>query len=262
MRKGWPSGGLPGPVAAVFEKEIRGFVRSPPLMVFILVMPLVVLLPFLFGYGGAGAHRDAGAFLAHTPDLALPVGVAYALALLTNLSHNFLGGEGGGVQFLFVSPVRFRMIALGKNLAYALVVVLQLVLLWVVVAVMSRPPSQTITLVTLAALLFAVPVEFSAGNLLSVWFPKRVDYGKFGRQRTSGMTTLASLVVHAAVFGVAALVMALAGLHAGLWAAVPVLLVLAAATMAGYLFLLSRLDGIAMGRRETIVTELSRTDTA
>ncbi|HVB38615.1 MAG TPA: hypothetical protein VND92_08755, partial [Vicinamibacterales bacterium] len=92
VRRGWPAAGLPGPVVAVFEKEIRGFMRSPPLIV-ILLMPLVVLALVLFGSGGA-AHSDAPAFMAHTPDLALPIGAAYALVLLTNLSHNAFGAEG------------------------------------------------------------------------------------------------------------------------------------------------------------------------
>ncbi|MDE3153584.1 MAG: hypothetical protein KGN76_00675 [Acidobacteriota bacterium] len=256
-REGWPTLGLPGPVAAVLEKELRSFMRSPPL-VFILLMPLVVLALLLLGTGGP-SHGDVPAFMTHAPDLALPIGAAYALALLTNFSYNALGAEGSGVQLYFVMPAAFRRVALGKNLAHTAIIALQVLLVWGVLTVISRAPSAAITAVTFAGLCFALPLELAAGNLLSLMFPKKVDYSTFGRQRNSRVAVLASLVVHSLVFGLIGLTIAGALAWANLWASVPALLVLAGLALGAWALVAGRLDRLALARRETLIEELSRT---
>ena len=62
---------------------------------------------------GTPAHSS------RTPDMAFPGAAAYALLVLTNLVFNSFGGDGGGIQFFYASPVRFRQIMLGKNLTHA-----------------------------------------------------------------------------------------------------------------------------------------------
>ncbi|HVB36897.1 MAG TPA: hypothetical protein VND92_00100, partial [Vicinamibacterales bacterium] len=168
--------------------------------------------------------------------------------------------EGSGVQIFFVTPVAFRRIALGKNLAHGTIIALQIALIWLAVAVLHGPPSHAITAVTVAALCFAMPLEFSVGNVLSLWFPKRIDYSRFGRQRASRITVLAGMLVHSLVVGIAALTVFAATMYVGLWAAVPLLLVLTALTVSVYLLVAARLDSVALGRRETIISELSRTE--
>ena len=98
----WNVPGLPGPVAAVFEKELRYLSRSGP-MLFTLVVPLFMLLVFR----SSGQNQ---ALFAHAPELTFPLGAAYSLLLLTNLSYNNFGADGGGVQFFFASPAPFRQI--------------------------------------------------------------------------------------------------------------------------------------------------------
>ena len=56
------------------------------------------------------------------------------------------------------------------------------------------PPAPGIALATLAGLLFAAPVNLAAGNLLSIYSPKKLDYSTFGRQRASQTTVLVSLL--------------------------------------------------------------------
>ena len=69
-------------------------------------MPVVVLFIFRFTPG----NDSAGGLLGHAPDLAFPVGAAYAVLILTNMVFNSFGADVAGVQFYFVSPVRFREI--------------------------------------------------------------------------------------------------------------------------------------------------------
>src|SRR4029077_3959023 len=97
VRLGWNLPGVPGPVAAVFEKELRYLSRSGP-MLFTLIVPLFMLAVF------RSAESTEGLF-AHAPGLTFPLGSAYSLLLLTNLSYNNFGADGTGTQFFFASPV-------------------------------------------------------------------------------------------------------------------------------------------------------------
>src|SRR6202451_831457 len=126
IQLGWNLPGVSGPVSAGLEKEIHYLSRSGP-MLFTLLMPLVVLLIFRFS---SGKTDSAGGLLGHASDLAFPVGAAYTLLILTNLVYNSFGADAAGIQFYFVSPVRFREILLGKNLTHSLVLVVEMMLVW------------------------------------------------------------------------------------------------------------------------------------
>ena len=105
----------PGPVAAMFEKEMHDLSRSGP-MLFALVMPVVVLL--IFRLTPENPHSADG-LLGRASDLAFPVGAAYAVLIFTNLVFNNFGAEAARGADLFVSPVSFREIFMAKNLAHA-----------------------------------------------------------------------------------------------------------------------------------------------
>jgi ABC-2 type transport system permease protein len=261
-RLGWELPGISGPVAAVFEKEIRYLSRSSP-MLFTLLMPIVVLFIFRLDRSAMGT-RNAVASPHYHPlpfeisAYAFPVGVAYALLILTNLIYNSLGADDGGVQLYFVFPVRFRDVLLGKNLVHATVMCLETVLLWIAARLMFGPPAFGIVLATLAALLFAAAVNFSVGDCLSVFSPKKIDFGVFGKQRAAGTTVFAGLGAQVAVFGLVALTFVLGHYFGGIWLAVVLNLALAAVALAGYAIVLGRMDNLARTRRETLITELSR----
>ena len=193
----------------------------------------------------------------HWPQLALPVGAGYALLLLTNLVYNNLGADGGGIQFFLASPASFRSVIIGKNLAHMAVLALEVVVLWIGVSFVYRPPMFTTVLTTLAGLLFAAPVSLAAGNLLSLYSPKKTEFGTFGRQRASQITVLASFVIQALVFGVAGMSI-FAARHYGPWLAIVVLLGLAGLAFGGYIFVLGKVDRLALARREVLAAELCK----
>jgi ABC-2 type transport system permease protein len=254
VRPGWNLPGLSSGTAAIFEKELLYLSRSGP-MLFTLVMPIVMLVVFRFG--GAGAGKNGG-LLMRTPDFGFPIGATYALLVLTNLIYNNFGADGGGIQFLFALPVRFRQIVFAKNLAHLTVLAIELLLVWSAVFFFYRPPRFDITVATIAAMLFAVPVNFSAGNLLSIYSPKKIEFSTFGRQRASQTTILISFLVQIVVFGTAILVFSFAPQYGGYWPAAIIFLLLAAVTCSGYVLLLNRMDSMALGRRELMISELSR----
>jgi ABC-2 type transport system permease protein len=253
VKLGWDLPGLSGPVAAVLEKEIRYLSRSGP-MLLTLVTPIIMLLIFGLGQGRSGQ----GGFLQRSPDLGFPAGAAYSLLLLTNLVYNNFGADGGGIQFFLASPVRFRRVVLGKNLAHMTVLALEMMVVWIGVSVLFHPPTFALTIATLAGMLFAAPVNLAVGNLLSLYSPKRIEFGTFGRQRASQLTVLISFGVQIVVFGVAAATLLLARHYREIWLAPAVFLLLAGLSFAVYGFVLQRVDRLALGRREILTTELCR----
>lgn len=254
VRLGWSLQRLRAPVAAVFEKEIRYLVRSGPIL-FTIVMPLFILVIFRV----SPTHDpDSSQFHAHLADLAFPVGAAYALLILTNLVYNSFGVEGGGIQFYFMSPVSFHEILLGKNLAHSAVLAFEIVLVWLGATLLYRPPAVGVVVVTLAGILFALLVNLAAGNLLSLYFPKKFDFGAFGRQRASGTTVFASMGIQLAVIGLGGLAVFLGYFLHRLWLADTILLVFAAIALLAYRLVLHRVSQIALEKRETLTAELTR----
>ncbi len=254
VQLGWNLPGVPGPVAAVFEKELRYLGRSGP-MLFTLIVPLFMLAVF------RSSGTNDGLF-AHAPGLTFPLGAAYSLLLLTNLSYNNFGADGSGAQFFFASPVRFRQILLGKNLAHAAVFSAEVVLVWMGTCLLYRPPSLSISLATLAGILFVLPIDFAAGNLFSLYSPSRIEAGVFGRQRASLTTVLASFAIRGALFAVAALLFWFSRGYANSWLELVVFLLPAALACATYVFSLDRVDGMALTHRENLISSLGRRGSA
>jgi ABC-2 type transport system permease protein len=255
LRLGWNLPGFTTPVAAVFEKEIRYLLRSGPMLI-TLIMPLFVL--FAFRFGAMNSARHSGIFVSRAPDMAFPAAVGYTLLMLTNLAYNNFGGDAGGIQFFYASPVRFRDIVLAKNLTHAGILAIEIVFAWIAVSFLYGRPAFDVTIAALAGLLFAAPINFSAGNLLSIYAPKKLDYSSFGRQRASQTTVLISLGVQVFVVGVGVAAFWIARHYGNFWIATLILLVLAGISLSAYWMILNRMDGLALERRETLVAELCR----
>ena len=251
---GWELPGLSEPVAAMFEKEIRYLARSGP-MLLTLIMPIFMLLIFRFGAMNALRHSNS---FARTPDMAFPGAAAYSLLVLTNLVYNSFGGDGGGMQFFYASPIHFRDIILGKNLTHTGVLILNAVFAWIAVTYLYGAPHLAVTIATLAGLLFATPLNFAAGNLLSLYAPKKRDFSTFGRQNVSQTTVLVSFGMQIVIVGLGAAVFTIARLYQNLWIASFLFLILAAISVPIYIMILRRINGIAVERREALLAELCR----
>jgi ABC-2 type transport system permease protein len=254
LQVGWNLPGFPQSVAAVFEKEMRYLARSGP-MLLTLIMPIFMLL--IFRFGAMNSLRHSSSF-SRTPEMAFPGAAAYAILVLTNLVFNSFGGDGGGIQFFYASPVAFRQIILAKNLTHASILVANTALAWIAVSYLYGTPHLAVSVATLAGLLFAVPLNFTVGNLLSIYAPKKRDFSTFGRQNVSQITVLASFGAQIVTVGLGVAVFTIAHLYKNLWIATLLFLALAVISIPLYLLALRRLDGIALQRRETLVAELCR----
>jgi ABC-2 type transport system permease protein len=254
LRLGWHLPGFSQSVAAVFEKEMRYLGRSGP-MLLTLIMPIFMLLIFRFGAMNALRHSNS---FARTPDMAFPGAAAYSLLVLTNLVYNSFGGDGAGMQFFYASPIDFRHIILAKNLTHVAVLIFNAAFAWIAVTYLYGAPHLAVTMATLAGLVFAAPLNFAAGNLLSLYSPKKRDFSTFGRQNVSQTTVLASFGMQIVIVGVGAVAFVIARLYQNLWIAALLFLALAAITIPVYAVTLRRLDAVAIERRETMLAELCR----
>ncbi|HET9409702.1 MAG TPA: hypothetical protein VFO39_20870 [Candidatus Sulfotelmatobacter sp.] len=251
---GWHVPGLQSPVTAVLEKELRYVARSGP-MLLTLIMPIFMVAVFRVG----GLNRTMGSFATRVPSMAFPMAAGYALLVLTNLVYNNFGGDAGGIQFFYASPVRFSQIVMAKNLTHVVVLLANTTLAWAAVAMLYGTPSVSVTIATAAALLFAAPMNFTVGNLLSVYSPKKLDFSTFGRQRAAQTTVLASVGVQFVMIGGVVGAFWLSRTYGSLWIATAIFLGLSAITLSVYVFALRRMDDLALKRRETLVAELART---
>jgi ABC-2 type transport system permease protein len=255
LHTGWSLPGFSQSVAAVFEKEVLYLARSGP-MLLTLIMPIFMLVIFRMGPLNAMRHSS---MMNRTPDMALPGAAAYSMLVLTNLLYNSFGGDGGGMQFFYASPVLFRQIVLAKNLTHAAILAANAGFAWIAVTYLYGAPHLAVSAATLAGLLFAAPLNFTAGNLLSIYSPKKRDFATFGRQNIGQMTVLISFGVQIVIVGLGIGVFTIARLYNNLWIAAGLFLVLAAFTVPVYVMTLRSLDGIAVRRREVLLEELCRT---
>jgi len=248
VRRGWKLPFFPAPVSAIFEKEMRYFSRSGP-MLFTMLMPLIMILLLWGGRKG---------FLGSKSDFFFPIGAGYCLLVMTNLVYNSFGGDGGGVQAFLMVPVPFRQVVFAKNLAQLAVLITEILILLLGVSLIYRSPHPAFLALTFCWYLFAAPLNFGAGNLLSIYSPKRIDYAVFGRQRASETTIVASLAIQFAVMGIGALAIFVGYHYSDYWIAAAILAVLAVPSIVGYVILLRCIDRIILTRREVMASELCR----
>jgi ABC-2 type transport system permease protein len=248
---------LSAPVAAMLEKELRYFLRSGP-MLLTMVMPAFMLVIFRSGILRPGRQGTTFGSFHSAPDLAFPIGAVYTLLMITNIVFNSLGGDGGGVQLFFTAPVTLRRVILGKNLAQISALAFSTLMVWLATGLLYAAPSLPVLCATLAWMLFSLPLNLAAGNLFSVYAPKKIEYAVFGRQRPAQSTVLVAFLLQLVIFAVGVLVEWQARVYGSLWLATLAFLTLAALAWGAYAIILSRMDSIALARRESLIGELSR----
>src|SRR5207302_8945299 len=129
--------------------------------------------------------------------------------------------------------------------------------LWVAVSGLRTMPSAIVTGMTLLAAPYALALELSAGNLLSVFTPKKLEFQMMGRQRTPQLSGLLAMLVHALVVGSGVLVFWMAMRH-GFSVGMLAFLLMDIVGIGLYLFTLKKAEAMALGRRESMYAALCR----
>lgn len=241
-----------GPVAAVIEKELRTIPRSMPLL-FAIGAPLltVLVISTVFRNGAMGGRPFQMAF---------PLCVCYALLGFTQMVFNNLGAEGTGIQMLFLSPTPIRKVLLAKNLFHGALFVTVAFLAGVLATLRLGPPSWTLVAATSAWVLFALPTNLAAGNLLSLTMPYRVNLGRISRQRGSQASALVSMLIQAIVMGAGVAVFSICTFFDKRWLAAPCLLAMAAVSLVVLMRVLAHSDVLANRNRDNLIGTLAKTE--
>lgn len=240
-----------GPIAAVFEKDLLYLLRSGP-MLYNLAAPLVMAVVF------GGAMHGGGEYSQFREKYALPVGMVWAFLGLTRLVCNNLGGEGAGLQFYFLSPTPLRTVVLGKNLLHLMLFTLEALSIATLVIFRFGPPTPSILAATVAWILFAVPANFAAGNLLSVRMPYRLNLTRIRREPGALGNGLTSVAVQFTLLAAGGLVVVPCQTFGHPWAAPGILVLMAAGSSYLYLRVLAGINEIPPSRIEALMFELAK----
>ena len=251
-RRGWLLDGS-GPIAAVLEKELRTVLRSMPL---IYAMGAPVFMVIIIGSLMRGGPHHTG----HSVALALPMCVGYALLGTSQLAYNNLGGEGTGIQMLFLSPTPIRTVLLAKNIFHA--GTFTLVALFAAVLAFFRlgVPGTPMLVATAAWLAFAMPANLTAGNVFSILMPHRMNLGRIKRQKVSAGNALLSLLAQAVLLAIGGGVFAIGLLEHDLWISTGIFAVLAVVAVLVWLRVLRVAERMANERRDVLIATLARAE--
>lgn len=240
-----------GPIAAIFEKDLRYLLRSGP-MLYALAAPLVMV--FLFGSAFRGSS-----FSGIGSTYALPLGLIWVFLGLTRVVCNNLGTEGQGLSLYFLSPTPLRTVILAKNFLHLALFGVEAALIAALVIFRFGVPAPGIVAATVAWILFAVPANFAAGNLLSILMPYRMSMVRMRNEPGAVGNGLVGTLVQGGMLGVGAAVFVPCAAFGHTWLATPILLVLAAVSVAIYLRILSNVDRMIQSRRESLMLDIAKT---
>jgi len=246
---------LPATVAGCLIKEIRYLLRSGPKL-YVLIMPVFVV--FLVSMRSSGMTY-AGVSRHSIISMLFSYGCAYMQLIFVSLVYNSLGGDGAGVQFYFMAPIRMRDVILAKNLMTLCIFALEIILIYIASAIITKPAAADLTAATVAWSLFTLFLNMSIGNIRSIVSPKVLETARVRSQNVSGLSSLISLVVVVAAVALGALMAWVCSfLHAGYWMAAAVFSLLAALVFVVYMLVLNKVDGIAGDHIEELTRALAK----
>jgi ABC-2 type transport system permease protein len=257
VRAGWNVVGFPPTVAALFEKDLHYLLRNA-MACLTLLTPALIILVLSMGRHGSPHPRITGFMLGGSTYF--PLGVAYVLLTVVGLAYNSMAYDGPGLPILFAAPVRFRDVMVAKNLLHSIVLAAEVIIVFLLVQFVGGPCPPAVGGLTLAGALWAFLLNLTAGNLVSLYFPRKLKPGQMRRQQASGIAVLVTLGVQVAVGGSATSLYLLSRWAGNMaWCGIG-FLGLAGVTWVAYRRVLNLVSGIAWKRREALLAELSRPD--
>ncbi len=175
-----PAAMLPDPVAAIVEKEMRSLGRTPRFRtLFIMGFSFGLVVWFPLAFQRLGERTLANEFLT--------VVSIYALTLLGQVTYwNAFGFDRSAAQAYFIWPVSIRSVLVGKNLATACFILLEMLAVTLASLIFRVPLSAS--KIAEAYLVTAVIAAYllSAGNLASVRMPRAMAPERTLQSGTAG----------------------------------------------------------------------------
>jgi ABC-2 type transport system permease protein len=187
VRKGWRLPLVDEVTAAIMEKELR-YIRQSSRILLQLVYPPIIFL--LIAFNPAGRRM----FFSRSPE-ALLGGMAWFILLsVPNMAYNTFGMDKEGFGRWLLCPLSMRKVLLGKNLTHGGILAALFLVAEASVIALARPRVLPVAIVTVA--FFAVlVVQLGAGNLISVYWPKRIELTQMSSKMASNAAGLATMLV-------------------------------------------------------------------
>ncbi len=164
---------LPAVVAAVFDKEIKYYLREPyyRLVLMNFVYALVMGLVVAYG-GGSSGRRPSSSLNTIFPGGAVWSATGILLLRQSLLFSNQFGVDGAAASLLLGFPASRRQILIGKNLPQLLVCGIVNIVAAIALCLLTK--NLPLLVVAVPWVLLALIVMAATGNLLSIFYPSPV----------------------------------------------------------------------------------------
>jgi hypothetical protein len=196
MQPAWNLPWLDGLTAAIVEKELRYARRDSRAWMSCLGAPLMAFM-FATGYD----------FMRETAP-GLNVGMSTVYTMLTGLLligfaqqiYNFFSYDARGFQFWLMAPANFQRVLVGKNVAAGLLIAASYAVSTAFLVAKGGISFMRFLGVT-GGLIFGALAMFAAGNIFSVRFPTKFEFGRISNAKPSVVSVLLGLVIQCSIMG-------------------------------------------------------------
>jgi hypothetical protein len=187
VRPGWQLPGVDEVTSAIVEKEMR-YLRQNSRLVLQLIYPPVIFLLLIFNGPGRKfpfAAKPAG----------LLTGLAgFLLLSLPNLAYNTFGMDKEAFGRWLLTPLPLRKVLLAKNITHGGILAVFYLIATVIVVTVAHVDLLNVATVTVGFLAMLM-LQLGAGNLISVYWPKRIELTQMNSKMASTAAGIASLLV-------------------------------------------------------------------
>ncbi len=166
-------------IFAIAVKDWKYYWRDPQLKATLLSSLYIIIIVLVGPLLNQGGYLNSLGTISFTAPLAVFFSVF-------SLSYNSLGLERQGLTTLFLFPIHPRRILFGKNLAVAVIGIVELVVLVLASAALSH--NWNLVLPILTSGLAGIAVVMGCGNISSVFLPQRVRQMQRGTQATGSLS--------------------------------------------------------------------------
>ncbi|MEW6734048.1 MAG: hypothetical protein AB1489_22160 [Acidobacteriota bacterium] len=191
----WPL--LTSPRAAIIEKELKYFYRSPRTLM-TLIGPVLASLVFILPLRAVNAKILSSEFIL--------AGMSYySLLAASQIFSNSFCFDWHGAKMYYLAPVLGRDVLIAKNLAASLIVAIQTLVLALGFHYVIAPLTLPILLNSLFVTLIGLLAMLIVGNYVSIFYPQSGDFIKLSGQKHSGLASMVNLAIMGGVFTLVAL---------------------------------------------------------
>jgi hypothetical protein len=188
IKPGWRLPLVDEAVSAIFEKEMR-YLRQNSRLIVQLLYPLI-----LFAFMSLGSSGRRLPFFSSGGGMLGPFAALMALSV-SNLSYNTFGMDREGFGRWLLSPLSLRKVFIAKSLTQG-AVMSGCFLLGATIIVTIRHVSWDMLAAVIAGFLCVLIIQIGAGNVISVYWPRRIDLTQMSSRMTSNAAGFASLAVN------------------------------------------------------------------